>query len=252
MVTESKSKDQDPPDKVNDPGFFSMENIRSLGLLAVILLAIRWSICSPYHVPTASMEPSIKVGDRLLAWKLSYDLRIPFTDIVIARLGSIRRGDIVVFRYPLDTSLDYVKRVIGLPGDKLQMVDDVLYINGVPQPRIEANQREVLEDIKDHKEIKKLFRETLDGKEHWTINNIARLRFPGTKKFPTQGYVVVPKDSVFVIGDNRDNSQDSRSWGKVPLSYVRGKALFVIWSMYSEDDSWWPKFRLGRFFSWLQ
>jgi signal peptidase I len=236
-----------------EPGFFSFENLRSLGLLIIVLFAFRWSVCSPYHVPTASMEPTIKVGDRLLAWKLSYTVRVPFTDVVLANVSKINRGDIIVFRYPLDTSLDYVKRVIGLPGDKIRMEDDVLYVNDVAQPRAEANNdRSILSDIKDRKDDKILYREKLEGVEHWTINNVPRLRYPGLKNFPATGYYTVPEDAVFVIGDNRDNSQDSREWGKVPLSYVRGKALFVLWSMYTEDDSWTPKFRFNRFFKWLQ
>src|SRR5476649_2635064 len=96
-----------------EPGFFSYENLRSLFVLVLIILAIRWSVASPYNVPTPSMEPTIKVGDRLLAFKLAYNLKIPFTDYVVAEWGKPKRGDIIVFRYPNDPDIDYVKRVVA-------------------------------------------------------------------------------------------------------------------------------------------
>src|SRR5262249_26856279 len=116
-------------------GFFSRENIFSLVILIVCVLAIRWSVASPYHVPTPSMEPTIKVGDRLLANKLAYGLKIPFTDIELANWARPKRGDIIVFKFPENTDLDYVKRVVGIPGDKIEVRDDILYINGQEQPR---------------------------------------------------------------------------------------------------------------------
>lgn len=241
------------PNTIEEPGFFSYENLRSLFVLIVLLLAFRWSCASPYHVPTASMEPTIKVGDRLLAYKLAYSLKLPFFDYVLYDFKPIKRGDIIIFRFPKDLSIDYVKRVVGLPGDKIRLIDDVLYVNGVAQKREDYNaDRSILEDIKDNKEEKSLYQETLDGVTHWTINKIPTLRPPGVENFPADTHYMVAENSVFVMGDNRDNSLDSRSWETVPLSYVRGKALFVLWSMYTDDDSWVPKFRLNRFFTWLQ
>lgn len=241
------------------PGFFSFENMRSLAVLIVAIFALRWSIASPYHVPTASMEPTIKVGDRLLAFKLAYNLKIPFTDIVASQWGTPGRGDIIVFKYPKDVDTDYVKRVVGLPGDRIELIDDILQVNGKPMERIEFNNdRTILEDIDDHKEIKLLYREKLEQDkdktvEHWVIQNIPSARRFSRSSWPPTGApaYIVPENMLFVMGDNRDNSTDSRIWGEVPQSYVRGKALFVIWSVYTPGDSGWPKFRFNRFGKWL-
>ncbi|MGE0173154.1 MAG: signal peptidase I [Oligoflexales bacterium] len=231
----------------NAPSFWSPENLRSIAILIFAILCFRWSIASPYHVPTASMEPTIKVGDRLLANKLSYNLKLPFTDVVLWEWGTPQRGDIIVFRFPKDPSIDYVKRVVGVAGDRIRFVNDILYINDQPQPRTDANaDRSILSDIKDEANIKILFRETLDGKEHWVMqNDLSHKTF--TENWPAGEDFVVPKDSVFVSGDNRDNSTDSRIWGPVPLSYVRGKAVFVIWSMFTPENESLPTFRFNRF-----
>lgn len=236
--------------------FFAFENLRSLAILILIIFAFRWSVVSPYHVPTASMEPTIKVGDRLLAYKLAYDLKIPFTNVVAAAWGKPRRGDIIVFRYPKDPDIDYVKRVIAVAGDSVQMIDDIIYINGEPQERLDHNfDRSILTDIEDNKDGKLLYKEKLDGQIHWVMQNepASRTRMFTRSTWPEKGNepYAVPKESVFVVGDNRDNSTDSRFWKEVPLSYVRGKALFVIWSVFTPRESSWPLFRFGRFGHWL-
>lgn len=236
------------------PGFFSFDNLRSLGILIIAIFALRWSVASPYHVPTASMEPTIKVGDRLLAYKLAYNLKIPFTDIVVAEWGTPQRGDIIVFKYPRDPDIDYVKRVVAVAGDEVKIVDDILYVNGEPQPRVEAeNERSVLDDIEDDKNVKLLYKETLFGLEHYTMQNIPSERRFTRSSWPPldESPYKVPEGAVFCIGDNRDNSTDSRVWKHVPLEYVRGKALFVIWSVHTPRDSAWPVFRFDRFGQWL-
>lgn len=238
------------------PGFFSFDNLKSLLVLIIAIFALRYSVASPYHVPTASMEPTIKVGDRLLAFKLAYSLKVPFTDIKIAEWGTPQRGDIIVFRYPRDPDIDYVKRVVAIAGDEVQIIDDILYINGQAQPRIVWNddqQRLVLDDIEDDKSVKLLFKETLNGIEHYTMQNVPATRRFTRSSWPAPGAppYKVPPDAVFCIGDNRDNSTDSRVWNHVPLEYVRGKALFVIWSVYTPRDSNWPAFRFDRFGQWL-
>lgn len=234
-------------------GFWSPENLRSMALLVFFILCFRWSVASPYHVPTASMEPTIKVGDRLLAFKLSYDLKIPFTDYKVASWGSPQRGDIIVFKYPKDPDIDYVKRVIGLPGDKIKVVNDILYINGEAQPRTDHNQdRTILDDIDDRKEVKLLYREQLGPVNHWVMQNEAFARPLQNSDWPAEGEYIVPADSLFAMGDNRDNSTDSRIWGPVPMSYVRGKALFVIWSLNPRTTSFLPEIRFNRFGFGLQ
>ncbi len=236
------------------PGFFSFDNLKQLGILIIAIFALRWSVASPYHVPTASMEPTIKVGDRLLAWKLAYDLKIPFTDTTITSWGTPQRGDIIVFRYPLDPDIDYVKRVVAVAGDTVQIIDEILYVNGQAQPREDHNSdRTILEDIDDNKDQKLLYVETLFGQKHFTMQNNSLERKFARSNWPAAGAepYKVPENAVFTIGDNRDNSTDSRFWNHVPLEYVRGKALFVIWSVHTPRDSSWPEFRFNRFGHWL-
>lgn len=232
------------------PGFWSFENFRSLGFLILIIFAMRWSIASPYHVPTASMEPTIKVGDRLLAYKLAYGLKLPFIDRQILNWGTPQRGDIIVFKYPRDPEMDYVKRVVAVAGDEIQIIDDILHINGKAMERVDHNHdRGILDDIDDHRDLKILYREKLDDREHWTMQNITSARRFTKSNWPAVGAppYKVPENSVFCVGDNRDNSTDSRVWGEVPLDYVRGKALMVIWSIYSPQDAQWPTLRWNRF-----
>lgn len=227
------------------PEMFSYEGMKSLAILVAIIFAVRWSIASPYHVPTASMEPTIKVGDRLLANKLAYNLKVPFTDIVVTSWGSPQRGDIIVFKYPRDPDIDYVKRVVGLPGDKIELIEDILFINGEEQARLSREDaREFLKDIHDNPDHKLLFQENLKGTNHWVMQNRAEFKQMIPRNW---GPEIIPENSLFVMGDNRDNSTDSRMWGTVPLENVRGRAMFVIWSMHSTDASWLPEMRLARF-----
>ncbi|MGE0172970.1 MAG: signal peptidase I [Oligoflexales bacterium] len=231
--------------------FWSPENLRSYSVIILLVFCFRWSIASPYKVPTASMEPTIKVGDHVYANKLAYNLKVPFTDISLLDWGTPRHGDIIVFRYPKDPSIDYVKRVVAVAGDRVRFVDDVLYINGEPQVRGDANaDRTVLSDIVDDASIKQLFTENLRGREHLVMQNDSDHKIFDSK-WPPQGEYVVPENSVFACGDNRDNSTDSRIWGPVPLSYIRGKAIFVLWSFFSKDGSILPTVRFYRFGSLL-
>jgi signal peptidase I len=236
------------------PGTFSFEGLKSLAILIVLVLAVRWSIASPYYVPTSSMEPTIKVGDRLLAWKLAYNFKIPFTDTALLSWGAPKRGDIIVFKYPRDPSIDYVKRVVAIAGDQVQLRDDVLYINGTAEARVDHNgDRTILTDIVDEQDDKLLFRENLEGIDHWVMQRKPEFRralrawWPDVDGKP----YTVPEGSVFCMGDNRDNSSDSRVWGEVPLAYVRGRALFVVWSIWTPKGDAFPKLRFDRFGKWL-
>ena len=224
------------------PAFFSIENIRSLAVWVIVIFAIRWSIASPYHVPTPSMEPTIKVGDRLLAYKLSYEFKIPFTDIALFDWNEPTHGDIIVFRFPEDPNIDYVKRVVAVGGDEIEIRNGYLYINAEKRELHDHNfDRSILNDIYDNKDDKLLYREGDKESGYWVMQN--RTTQFATRNWPWRGTYKVPQDAVFVIGDNRDNSSDSREWREVPLSYVRGKALFVLWSMFTPQGNPWYRFK---------
>lgn len=221
---------------------FGFQKLSSVVILVVIILLFREMIASPYHVPTASMEPTIKVGDRLIASKLAYGVKIPYTDVSLVEWAMPKRGDIIVFKYPENPSIDYVKRVVAVAGEKVQLIDDVIHINDVPQPRAEKDaNRSILEDIKDDGPNKDLYEEKLGDLHHWVIQVKEPLRHFAR---PNTNPVIVPENSVFVMGDNRDNSTDSRFWGEVPMSYVRGQALFVLWSAYQPNDDVWYDYRV--------
>ncbi|MFK7873521.1 MAG: signal peptidase I [Oligoflexales bacterium] len=251
---ESKNHPQQDHFEITEekPGFFSYENLKSLSILILAVLAFRSSIMSPYVVPTPSMEPTIKVGDRLLAFKLSYNLRVPFTEIALASWGGPERGDIIVFPFPQDKSIDYVKRVVGVAGDTIKIRNDIVYINGTAQEQQDHNfDRTILDDIDEDKTLVRLFKENLSGLHHWVIRKHPFAQHAASGDWGHKQWIV-PHGHVFVMGDNRHNSYDSRFWGMVPVSSVRGKALFVLWSHYFPGESWLDfKFRFNRFGGWL-
>lgn len=198
--------------------------------LIIALLALRWTIVEPYVVPTGSMEPTLKPGDRLYALKCAYDVRLPFTDIVLFRTGTIKRGDVILFRSPEKPSITFVKRAVGLPGDRIRMVDGVLYVNGQAMAKAAVTQsEEIMYDI-ERKEVKTLFVETLTGLRHYVILDY---EIPQNRNMPE---TVIPEDSVFAVGDNRDNSHDSRAWGFVPFKNLKGRAMFIWFSSKGSDQ----------------
>jgi signal peptidase I len=230
--------------------------LRTLLALIVGILVLRWSIVSPYHVPTPSMEPTIKIGDRLLAYKAAYTLTIPFSNQILFEFGRPARGDIIIFRYPKNPNESYVKRVIAIGGDEIQIIDDTIYVNGAPLLRQQidsARSTEVLSDVAD-KEQKVLYSESVDGHQYFITQDREQYRRMGPQSFPsnqTEAFHVQP-NTVFVIGDNRDRSEDSRTWLEVPLDNVIGQAKIVLWSIYDPGINDWPKFRWNRMMHFLQ
>lgn len=196
---------------------------------ALTVLMIRSILVEPFQIPSGSMVPTLAIGDYILVSKLSYGLRVPFTDIEILPLDEPARGDVIVFLYPPDLQrgekVDYIKRVVGLPGDTVEVREDVVYVNGKAQPRVE-NGTVTYPDPNGpmHCEVntQRQFEENLDGVKHPVLqtNQFAR-------SVADYGPRKVPAGEYFVMGDNRDNSADSRFWGFVPRANVRGKAKWV-------------------------
>jgi signal peptidase I len=170
-------------------------------VIAIILaLFIRTFVVQAFKIPSGSMEPTLLVGDHILVNKFLYGVKIPFINKTLIPISEPKRDDVIVFIYPVDTSKDFIKRVIGLPGDEIEIVDNKIYING-----------ELFKDR--HGYYPDLGRKVVD---------------PGGKtRF---GPVSVPEDHLFVMGDNRNHSYDSRYWGFVSLESVKGKAFIIYWS----------------------
>ncbi|MFI4926503.1 MAG: signal peptidase I [Burkholderiales bacterium] len=211
------------------------------GLFPVILavFVLRSFLFEPFKIPSGSMIPTLLVGDLILVNKFTYGLRLPVVNTKLTDGTPPKRGDVMVFRYPPKPSLDYIKRVVGLPGDEVRYLNKRLTINGVPVPK---NQ---LPDFFDRDAMRyfKQFEEKLGDHTHRLLNDDERPAFvPGVEDFPfkqncrysVEGVVCkVPRGMYFMMGDNRDNSLDSRYWGFVPDQNIVGKA-FLIWMNFGD------------------
>ncbi|TWO68995.1 signal peptidase I [Caenimonas sedimenti] len=206
------------------------------GLFPVIIavFVLRSFLFEPFKIPSGSMIPTLLVGDLILVNKFTYGLRLPVLHTRLTGGTPPARGDVMVFRYPPKPSLDYIKRVVGIPGDQVAYLNKRLTINGVPVPTTQ------LPEYFDQDAMRyfKHFEESLGERKHRLLTDDERPAFiPGTEDFPFKGncrYSVegvvckVPEGQYFVMGDNRDNSLDSRYWGFVPDRNIVGKA-FLIW-----------------------
>jgi signal peptidase I len=182
-------------------------------LVVVIgLLAFRSSLADQYVVPTGSMEPTILPGDHVFVDKRAYGLRIPFTPWVVAKTGDPRRGEVVVFRNPRDPSRQLIKRLVGVPGDEVQVYDGFVRVNGV-EAGVSAPRKA---GVGIH------YLETLDSGEHW-VQRLPERTLVGSQRFR------VPEGRYFFLGDNRDNSADSREWGYADRAAILGRAEGVLY-----------------------
>jgi len=219
------------------------EWVLTIAVAFAVAFLFRTTIASPRHIPTGSMIPTIKIGEFIFVGMFSYDWHIPFTRKTFSKRADPQRGDIVVFEYPLDPDKDYIKRVIGIPGDIIEVRDKRIILNGVPLKLEVTENRTVLDDLEPKYDLSRIsiFNETIGDVTHhiiWLNDRSAYDMDP----------VQVPRDSFFVMGDNRDDSQDSRAWGFVPREKLLGKAGF-IW--FSFDKSHVPFLRFERFFTGL-
>jgi signal peptidase I len=171
------------------------EYAEAAAIAILLALFIRAFVVQAFKIPSGSMEPTLLVGDHILVNKFLYGVKLPYLQTTLIPISTPARGDIIVFIYPEDKSKDFIKRVIGIPGDRVQMQDKEILINGKP----------------------------FDDKY-----GVYDERAGSTSR--SFGPVVVPKDHYFVMGDNRDHSMDSRYWGFVPSDAVKGKAFIIYWS----------------------
>ncbi len=173
----------------------------SLLIALIIAIIVRSFFLQAFKIPSSSMEPTLLIGDHLLVNRLSYVVKVPFTDIVLFHLGSPERGDVVVFRYPLERDKDFIKRVIATEGETVEIRDKAIFING-----------KSIDDPWGHFLDKSIVPSYIAPKDNF-------------------GPIRVPKDSLFVMGDNRDRSADSRFWGFVHRDDLVGEALILYFSM---------------------
>lgn len=211
------------------------------GLFPVILIvfSLRSFLVEPFKIPSGSMIPTLLVGDLILVNKFTYGVRLPIINKKIVPVGLPDRGDVMVFRFPRDPSVDYIKRVIGLPGDSVSYVNKRLLINGVEVPLEPAG---TFRDMVEYDEVPK-YLESLGENAHNILTNIdipPDIRpveeFPNKDNcaYTTEGVVCkVPENHYFVMGDNRENSLDSRYWGFVPEQNIVGRAFF-IWMNFKD------------------
>lgn len=222
-----------------------VEYARAFFPILLIVLILRSFVAEPFRIPSGSMRPTLLEGDFIVVNKYDYGLRVPFFGNKILNMGFPERGDVVVFKHVEDgKSIDMIKRVIGVPGDHIRYKDKTLYINGEPvKTEFLGDKMDVTDTT--HYPVRE-FIENLDDKAHSIFLYPSQMQF--MSNFPYDD-VVVPKDSYFVMGDNRDNSKDSRMWGFVKDEDIQGRA-FGIWM------SWWGwgwnNIRWNRFFSQIK
>ncbi len=198
-----------------------VEYARSFFPLLLLVLVLRSFIFEPFRIPSGSMKPTLWIGDFILVNKFAYGVRLPVIHKKFIDVGMPERGDVAVFRFPRDPRLDYIKRIVGLPGDHIQYRDKTLTVNGV------VASQELIGDYLDpdggrSKIVEKT--ETLGDIEHQIL--ITANGNNGEMEF------TVPKGTYFAVGDNRDNSNDSRYWGPVPEENLVGKA-FLVWMHFN-------------------
>ena len=200
----------------------------------LVVFLLRSFIVEPFRIPSGSMLPSLHIGDFILVNKFNYGIRLPIVNKKVIPISLPERGDVMVFRFPHDKSINFIKRVVGLPGDKIEYKDKRVYVNGKPVP-MEAKGEFNFREVSQKNHVGKRYLETLDTVTHEIIVD--------PTKQTTETSYAVPEGHYFVMGDNRDHSNDSRYWGFVPEQNIIGKAFFIwfSWDLEGSGDLAWNR-----------
>ncbi len=221
-----------------------VEYAKSFFPVILVVFLLRSFVVEPFKIPSGSMIPTLHVGDFILVNRFTYGLRLPIVNKKFLDVGQPQRGDVMVFHYPEDPSTDFIKRVIGVPGDVLVYRNKRLWINGKEQPLQRDGEYNYVEGEALRFVHTERYEENLDGHAHPVLLNpeMPQVHLASVSDFPQHEQCsysedevrcTVPQGSYFMMGDNRDNSRDSRYWGFVPDDLIVGKA-FLIWMNFSE------------------
>ncbi len=231
-----------------------IKEAKSIVLIIIAVFTFRSVLFEPFRIPSGSMIPTLMIGDFILVNKFSYGLKVPFTDIVlgdksfdpiyIIKRDGPKRGDVIVFKYPKDLSVNYIKRVVGLPGDTLEIRNKVVYVNDKALEPKEFDGKAIMDDMDDKfKGYNLKFYKVKTGDVEHVIqqdnDNYYKVDFDK---------ITVPADSYFVMGDNRDFSYDARYWGFVKHEQIKGRAMFVWFSLifpFGENPAKFRPWRIG-------
>ena len=240
---------------------FVWEWFRSVVAALFLFLVIRSFFVEAFKIPTGSMEGTLLVGDFLLVNKLVYGAEVPFTKVKLPGIRTPKRGDIIVFQWPVDRTKNFVKRIVGLPGDTLQMRDGQLIRNGILQQEAYVSHTSPGSDVSDEEFS---WQQAYLLNAHHPVSSSPRSPMSVASLEASPGYhpsrnnwgpLIVPEKNYFVLGDNRDNSLDSRYWGFVADSLVRGQPMVVYYS-YDPDGAvkldWLTRVRWKRFGEMIQ
>ena len=191
------------------------ENVEAILVAILLALFIRTFVVQAFKIPSGSMKDTLLIGDHILVNKFIYGVKLPYLQKVIIPFKHPQRGDIIVFKFPIEPEKDFIKRVVGVAGDVIEGHNKAIYVNGKPLV------------------------------ENYTIKTDPHIFPAGTQARDNFGPITVPENSLFVMGDNRDQSFDSRFWGFVDMEDIKGKALIIYWS-WDSDGVWYKKIRLDR------